>query len=107
MKLPENAAIFPLEPAPAVDRRKSYYGKAHVWIFRPGVVVLLSYGKMVFHVDFNRCIMCRMWDGYSATTQRHVNSFLRRFRIPGGGKAWWDALPVGVDVPLPIEAWRQ
>lgn len=36
----------------------------------------------------------RMWEGYSATTMRHINAFIEMFGISGGGKKWWDALPV-------------
>jgi len=31
---------------------------------------------------------------YSATTMRHVNSFIYFYGVPGGGKKWWDALEV-------------
>ena len=35
------------------------------------------------------------WDDYSATTMRHVNEFINQFNGGnGGGKAWWDNLPV-------------
>lgn len=36
----------------------------------------------------------RMWDGYSATTMHHVNSFLSFYGMNGGRKTWWNALPV-------------
>lgn len=40
-----------------------------------------------------------MWGGYSATTMRHVNSFLSFYDINGGGKAWWDMQPVETEKP--------
>ena len=36
----------------------------------------------------------RLWSGYSATTMRHINSFIDTFGTNGGGKAWWDKLAV-------------
>lgn len=35
-----------------------------------------------------------MWGGYSATTMRHVNSFLSFYDMNGGGKSWWNMQPV-------------
>lgn len=68
------------------DGRKSFYGKAKV--------LELDNGEIVCEITKNGEFV-RLWSGYSATTMLHVNSFLQRFGIPGGGKAWWDALPVG------------
>lgn len=76
------------------DGCKSFYGKAVVIEKDSGEIVLLSYNTEVCKITSGGEFV-RMWDGYSATTMRHVNSFLQRFGIPGGGKAWWDALPVG------------
>ena len=62
---------------------------------------LLRYGHYITDETFD--LVCRitaagrfvrMWDGYSATTMRHVNSFLSLYDVAGGGKAWWNALPV-------------
>ena len=69
------------------DGRKSFYGKAHV-IERNDGVYLRSYDTIVCRI-VNGTFQ-RLWDGYSATTMRHVNSFLDEYGIPGGGKAWWD-----------------
>lgn len=52
---------------PTMDNRKSFYGKAKV---------------------------IEKENGYSATTMRHVNSFLQFFGVAGGGKSWWDSLEV-------------
>ena len=38
--------------------------------------------------------MYKRQEGYSATTMRHINAFIEMFGISGGGKKWWDALPV-------------
>ena len=73
------------------DRAKSYYGKARVIEQDNGVKVLLSYDTEVCIIT-RRGELVRLWEGYSATTMRHVNSFLLLFDIAGGGKAWWDTL---------------
>lgn len=71
------------------DRAKSFYGKAKI-ISIDGETLLQSYDTIVCKIDKNGEFV-RMWDGYSATTMRHVNSFLQIVGIAGGGKAWWDA----------------
>lgn len=37
----------------------------------------------------------KLWDGYSYTTLRHINSFILHFGIAGGGKSWWENLRYG------------
>ena len=51
--------------------------------------VLLSYNTEVCKINGNGEFV-RLWDGYSVTTMRHVNSFLSFFGISGGGKSWWN-----------------
>ena len=80
--------VFELTPG-GDDRAKSFYGKAKV-IEKDGETLLQSYDTIVCKIDKNGEFV-RMWDGYSATTMRHVNSFLQLVGIAGGGKAWWDA----------------
>ena len=75
------------------DRSKSYYGKARVIEKDNGEKVLMSYDTEVCKITKSGEFV-RLWDGYSATTMRHVNSFLDLVGMAGGGKAWWDALPV-------------
>ncbi len=77
---------------PCADSRKSFYGKAHV-IEKNGEKLLESYNTIVCKID-NDGDFVRMWEGYSATTMRHVNSFLAFYGINKGGKAFWDSLPV-------------
>lgn len=74
---------------PCLDRCKSFYGKAKVKEMEDGSKVLQSYWTDVCMIDKDGNFV-RLWDGYSVTTMRHVNSFLDRFGIKGGGKAWWD-----------------
>ena len=74
---------------PCYDTRKSFYGKAYVEENRYGYY-LYSYGTKVARID-TKGKFHRLWDGYSATTMRHVNSFLRHYNFYGvGGKKWWD-----------------
>lgn len=73
------------------DRAKSFYGKARVIEKDNGETVLLSYDTEVCKIT-KRGKFVRLWGGYSATTMRHVNSFLKLFNIAGGGKSWWDTL---------------
>ena len=81
--------IYDLIPT---DGRKSFYGKAKV-IEKDGETLLQSYNTEVCKVTSSGQFV-RLWSGYSATTMRHVNSFLDLVGIAGGGKAWWDAQTV-------------
>lgn len=74
------------------DSRKSFYGKAIVVEDANGTT-LLSYCTPVCRLN-NDGSFARLWDGYSATTMRHVDSFVKFFNLSGGGRSWWDALPV-------------
>ena len=75
------------------DNRKSFYGKAKIIMQNDGnKIILQSYNTYVGYIING--IFYRTWHGYSVTTMRHVNAFLAAFGVPGGGKAWWDNLPV-------------
>lgn len=80
--------VFELKPD---NNRKSFYGKALIYVADDGTTTLRSYQTAVCKItpagEFKR-----MWSGYSATTMRHVNAFLKLYGIPGGGKSWWDNL---------------
>lgn len=82
--------MYELQPN---DSRKSFYGKARVIEKDNGEKVLQSYNTEVCKVMSGGQFV-RLWSGYSATTMRHVNSFLDLVGIAGGGKAWWDAQTV-------------
>lgn len=75
------------------ERAKSFYGKAKVIEKDNGEKVLQSYNTEVCKITEGGEFV-RLWSGYSATTMRHINSFLQFFGIAGGGKAWWDTQPV-------------
>lgn len=84
---------FKLEP---VDGRKSFYGKAVV-LRDPDRATLKSYDTLVAKIEFDGSgsRFVRLWNGYSATTMRHVNAFVSYYGLEGGGKKWWDSLEVG------------
>jgi hypothetical protein len=67
--------------------QKSFYGKAKV-IEKNGSKLLQSYNTIVCGID-NNGRFSRYWAGESATTMRHVNSFLRLFGVAGVGVKWW------------------
>lgn len=81
--------IFELKPT---NNRKSFYGKANVIEQDNGDIELRSYNTIVARIRNGK--LERLWDGYSATTMNHINSFIDTFGICGGGKAWWTSLEV-------------
>ena len=56
------------------DSHKSFYGKAKVKTYTDGTRVLQSYNTDVAKIDANENVI-RLWDGWSATTGRHIASF--------------------------------
>lgn len=54
--------------------RKSFYGKAIVQIADDGTETLLSYGTPIVRKAKDGKIT-RLWDGWSATTGRHIKAF--------------------------------
>ena len=77
-----NVRLYP------VDSRKSFYGKAALYRDDDGTVYLKSYETFVCSMTPDGKFH-RLWGGYSATTMRHVNSFLAYCGLTGGGAAWW------------------
>lgn len=75
-----------------VDNRKSFYGKAVAIEKDNGDIELKSYDTIVARI--RNGVFERLWYGYSATTMRHINSFINTYGIDGGGKAWWTSLEV-------------
>lgn len=69
------------------DHHKSFYKKAIVRIYDDGTEVLRSYGTDVITRKADGALI-RHWDGWSATTGRHVAAFC------GIGKKDWDKMPV-------------
>lgn len=69
------------------DGRKSFYGKAVVRDYDDGTSVLRSYATDVISRDADGTLH-RHWNGWSATTGRHVAAFC------GINKAAWDKMEV-------------
>lgn len=78
---------FELQP---IDGRKSFYNKAKVTELDNGDIELTSYTTIVARIHNGK--FERLWNGYSATTMRHINAFLYVYGIQGGGKVWWENL---------------
>ena len=86
MKTMVNGKVSNLMPN---DSHKSFYGKAKV-IENNGVITLRSYNTDVCRIVNGK--FEKLWNGYSATTMRHINAFVDAYCINGGGKKWWDNL---------------
>lgn len=57
--------------------QKSFYKKAMVKVFCwDKMVVLYSYNTQIMRYDTSAKKVQRLWFGYSATTQKHINAFL-------------------------------
>ena len=56
------------------DGRKSFYGKAVVETDEKGNETLYSYGTPIIRRS-KRGVLHRLWDGWSATTGRHIKAF--------------------------------
>lgn len=89
----ENLHIVTLNPS-QYERRKSFYNKAKLFVCG-NTVVLRSYDTFVCALYRGR--FYRLWDDYSATTMRHINSFIDEYGLTGGGKSWWMNLPICSD----------
>lgn len=78
-----------------VDGRKSFYGKAK--IYKEGnEVFLVSYNTVVCKYNVKTGKFTRIWDGYSATTMRHISAFISNINGMGGiGKKWWNEQAIG------------
>lgn len=66
-----------LELCPVYDSRKSFYGKAHIYILDDGTIQLQSYNTIVGEIKNNT--YSQLWDGKSQTTTRHINEFKKQF----------------------------
>ena len=81
--------------------QKSFYGKAKVVVTECSNDVfyaLYSYDTLVLSVDVNVSgLICarKLWDGYSATTLRHVNELLMQLDFPKLSARAWRAMVVG------------
>lgn len=90
--------IFDL-PVCGSDRRKSFYGKAKV-IATGDEISLKSYDTIVCCWNEKYKTFTKIWNGYSATTMRHINCFLRYIGFMCGGKKWWMSLEPGKEYTI-------
>lgn len=57
-----------------IDGHKSFYGKAIVSVSEDGSETLYSYGTAIIKRT-NNGELSKIWDGWSATTGRHIKAF--------------------------------
>ena len=79
------------------NNQKSFYNKA-VQIELEDRIFLKSYDTIVCFIDKDQTVK-RLWPDYSATTMKHVNSFLENNGLPKCGKKEWLKLET-VENPL-------
>lgn len=79
--------------------QKSYYGKARVTYYNDGSCILTSYDTDVCKIDKGNNFV-KLWDGYSRTTMKHINSFLALIDYTVDGKKDWDHFIVNRPYPL-------
>lgn len=72
------------------DSHNSFYGKAIVVQDMTGWT-LYSYGTAIVRISNGKA--ARLWDGYSATTMRHIQAFCDKYGVYCGGKKWWEGVP--------------
>lgn len=81
---------FDLRP---IDGHKSFYGKAHVVLdTEDNTAYLFSYDTIVCTYNANSKVFRRIWNGYSATTMRHVNAFRDFYGMCPLSKSEWTRL---------------
>ena len=94
-KLNEN--ILHISELVPIDGHKSFNGRAKI-IETGNRIYLLSYTTFVCYWDKNTSKFAKLWNDYSATTQRHINSFMNYLGFKGvGGKRWWESLSYGFE----------
>ena len=78
--------------------QKSYYGKA-VIIADDDFIVLKSYDTEVIAIDRKNNTIIRLWNGWSKTTQNHINDFLKLYGFNAMSKKEWLNMPCVNDEP--------
>lgn len=78
---------------PCYDTRKSFYGKAKIVIDEDNTIYLQSYDTLICCINPDNTFN-KLWEGYSQTTMRHINSFMRHYNIFSVNKKQWDSLKV-------------
>lgn len=74
---------------------KKTYNKATV-IEKDGVAYLQSYDTIVCGINLETKEFYKFWDGFSRTTQRHIQMFCDEYMVSGkvALKDNWDAIPL-------------
>ena len=92
-----NSARIVVDELTAVGR-KSFYGKARIAHVesKSGRIyeILISYNTAVCMLD-SAGRFIRLWNGYSATTAKHIARFMDRYGLHGVNKADWLNMPIG------------
>lgn len=70
------------------DKNKSYYHKARYIEYEDGLKLLISYNTVVAAVHGD--VFVNLWGGYSATTAKHINTFLNDNGFPKLCKKEWE-----------------
>ena len=77
--------------------QRSFYGKARIATYKNGRTFntyLISYNTAVCMLD-SAGRFIRLWNGYSATTAKHIARFMDRYGLHGVNKADWLNMPIG------------
>lgn len=77
------------------NNQKSFYGRALIEESKNGDVTLVSYGTNILTVKSNGKIL-PLWNGYSVTTQKHINEFMLQFTGVKCNKKEWTAIQDGI-----------
>ena len=75
----------------AKEFQKVFYKKAAL-IENKGRVFLQSYNTIVACIDKGKLL--KLWDGYSATTARHIDAFCYSFDVKSVSKKEWENMPL-------------
>ena len=85
----ETMRYYELKPA---NGRKSFYGKAVERVAANGDSVCRSYSTDVCGIIGGKFV--RFWDGWSATTARHIDAYRTGHGLPKLSKKEWLSIPV-------------
>lgn len=86
------------ELVPCGTSQKSFYGKAQVYI-SGDIYTLYSYGTPIMKVDISAHNICRIYNGYSATTNKHCISFMNSLSYIHSINKWYN-LPCNIWTPI-------
>ena len=78
---------------PIHSNQKSFGNKAKL-VWTTGYTTLYSYDTKILSYDNSRQTIIKHWDGYSATTMRHINELLLQRLKKRCTKKEWEAIPL-------------